>query len=134
MTERDLLTMLRAALNAYDESAPPVESTNLFRKVLSAYDQATGAAEKPASAPFFETMTTCRVDDLTVRVWAASPSRVFGPNVEILSALEKLDERRRKGRLTFPQLCDEIERLPGVAAYEVTDGHGQGAVVYLEWP
>ena len=77
----------------------------------------------------YEAMTRVLLAGHEVRVWTASVAHAKGPDLRVVLELQGLSAGA--SRL---MISKAIERIAGVAAYEILDEHGNGEVVYLEWP
>ena len=75
----------------------------------------------------YETMTQVFACGFRVRVWRASADMRMGPEEDIFV---KLSENTWKDA---DDIAREIEGFEGVSAYEITDTHGNGVVVYPDW-
>lgn len=82
--------------------------------------------------PIWETMT-CWTDKhgYRVRVWREEPNPKFGPDREVLDAIESLDPYTE--RVAIPLLIHVIAQLPRIAAIEVVNPQGNGTIFYPDW-
>ncbi len=71
-------------------------------------------------------MTRVHVGEHTVRVWSTKDKLTSGPVPEVM-ALSKLDDP------TLTEISSALDALENVAAYEILDGLGNGALVYPDW-
>lgn len=77
----------------------------------------------------YETMTRVLCCGFAVRVWRTAPSGdATAPDEEVRMALE--DEIWQ----TRSDIAERVEKITGVAAYEILDGYGNGIVCYTDWP
>ena len=77
----------------------------------------------------YEAMTRIVLAGHTVRVWTASVAHAKGPDLRVVLELQGLPAGVSRLRIS-----KAIECIAGVSAYEILDEHGNGEVVYLEWP
>ena len=74
----------------------------------------------------YESMTKVVKDRLIVRVWRTEQEFTTGNNSDIYSAVVLANDD--------PQSISEIlDTFPNVAAYEILDKDGNGALVYPDW-
>jgi hypothetical protein len=74
----------------------------------------------------YESMTKVVKGDLVVRVWRTETSFTGGENHDIIVAINKTDE-------DYHALSIALDSLPDIAAYEILDKNGNGALVYPDW-
>jgi hypothetical protein len=74
----------------------------------------------------YESMTKVVKGDLVVRVWRTETSFTGGENDDIIVAINKTDE-------DYHALSIALDSLPDIAAYEILDKNGNGALVYPDW-
>jgi len=91
--------------------------------------------------PIAETMSQLRVRNFKVRVWCSAEEDDFGPDDNVSLKLAKLDQEATTGNHIF--LADDslieliktnLQSVPNVAAYEILNEHGDGIVIYPDWP
>jgi hypothetical protein len=71
-------------------------------------------------------------EELTVRVWSTSPKFQMGPDLAVRDCLSVL--ARRLGNVEPLDIVIALETcVANLAAYEIVDRHGRGAVVYPDW-
>ena len=74
----------------------------------------------------YESMTKVVKDRLIVRVWRTEQEFTTGNNSDIYSAVVLANDD--------PQSISEIlDTFPNIAAYEILDKDGNGALVYPDW-
>jgi len=74
----------------------------------------------------YESMTKAVKDRLIVRVWRTEQEFTTGNNSDIYSAIVLANDD--------PQSISEIlDTFPNIAAYEILDKDGNGALVYPDW-
>lgn len=79
-------------------------------------------------------MTRVPLAHWTVRVWTTEDHIVVGPDSDVVEAVlcAAIDAPLVDDQPAFvARALDQMER---VAAYEVVDLNGNGAVVYRDWP
>lgn len=81
----------------------------------------------------YESMTRCICWSHVVRVWREEPMITSGPNSEIMRLLRYVRQEKLKGRLEINRIAQVLDALPHIAAYEILDEHGDGAIVYPDW-
>jgi hypothetical protein len=74
----------------------------------------------------YESMTKVVKGDLVVRVWRTEKSFTGGENHYIKAALDRVDE-------DYHCISIALDNLPNIAAYEILDKDGNGALVYPDW-
>lgn len=62
----------------------------------------------------------------TVRVWRSVDKVTQGPDREVATAI-------RQAPPTFAGITAALDTLSDIAAYEVLDANGNGALVYPDW-
>jgi len=80
------------------------------------------------SKPIYESMTAIECGLYEVRVWgkAVSFDDAITHRADIVVALQK--------HFLLNDIRKTLDRLPMIAAYEITVSDGRGVVVYKEWP
>jgi len=74
----------------------------------------------------YESMTKVVKDHLIVRVWRTEQEFTTGNNSDIKAAIVLAN--------ADPQSISEIlDTFPNIAAYEILDKDGNGALVYPDW-
>lgn len=87
----------------------------------------------------YESMTRGTVGDRTVRVWATETELTTGPRRDIEEAIAAVNTEFMDGEHRFPNkwTCERVaavlDALPDIAAYEILDTAGNGALVYPDW-
>lgn len=74
----------------------------------------------------YESMTKVVKGDFVVRVWRTEQSFTTGDNADIKVALALAEDDYR----AISYILDD---LPNIAAYEILDKEGNGALVYPDW-
>lgn len=72
----------------------------------------------------YESMTRIIVDQWTVRVWFTEYELTHGPNYHVIAAVTSAP---------VGGIAEALDKISGVAAYEILDKDGNGAVVYPDW-
>ena len=83
-----------------------------------------------------EMMTKVRVGFYTVRVWTIAGDDDCGPDNRVLDALQDLVKAKPSAApVMWHEISTAVDALGPdvVAAYEVLDDAGDGAVVYPDW-
>lgn len=75
----------------------------------------------------YECMTRVQVGQFTVRVWSEVDEFAVGPDKRIVEALTLLPAR------SALEIGRELDTFDGIAAYEILDANGNGALVYPDW-
>lgn len=75
----------------------------------------------------YESMTKVVKGDLVVRVWRTEKSFTGGENHDIKAAINRVDVASKLG------ISIALDNLPNIAAYEILDKDGNGALVYPDW-
>ena len=80
------------------------------------------------SKPIYESMTAIECGTYKVRVWgkAVSFDDAITHRADIMMAVQK--------HFLLKDIRKTLDRLPMIAAYEITVAGGRGVVVYKEWP
>jgi hypothetical protein len=82
----------------------------------------------------YESMTRVPLTYWTVRVWCTEPCYRLGPSPEIATAvLDAATKSKYTGDVPV-DVALALDRIENVAAYEIVDLNGNGAVVYTDWP
>lgn len=85
----------------------------------------------------YETMTRLDVGVYKVRVWTTVDEISAGPDQRIIEALfehDWLDDyTRRPAAPNVNSIAAVLEKLDRIAAYEILDQSGHGAIVYPDW-
>lgn len=74
-----------------------------------------------------ETMTITRIGPFRIRVWTTVKAFTMGPDDRVFEALRKLP------KITARVIAERLDKISGVAAYEILDHAGNGAIVYPDW-
>ena len=84
--------------------------------------------EAEMSKPIYESMTAIECGTYKVRVWgkAVSFDDAITHRADIVVALQRC--------VLLKDIQKTLDRLPRIAAYEITVADGRGVVVYKEWP
>ena len=82
--------------------------------------------QNPKPNRVHETMTRVLAGIYAVRVWRAVDKATQGPDREVAAAI-------RQASPTFAGLTAALDALTDVAAYEILDANGNGALVYPDW-
>jgi len=84
----------------------------------------------------YESMTRVMVyraqHHFAVRVWRSTLAFTSGPDEEVVSTVKGV-AYHPKAEDMVEALSKAIDSLSGVAAYEILDGYGNGAIVYPDW-
>lgn len=80
----------------------------------------------------YESMTRVQHGGLTVRVWRTEESHTYGPNEEIEKTIRSVHIWPNP-HSTSLLISRALDGLPNIAAYEILDGEGHGAIVYPDW-
>jgi len=76
--------------------------------------------------PVYESMTRVAIDGYTVRVWREEKSWRYGPDLEVVNAINA-------GYISMDEMIHQIGSLPRVAAVEILDKAGNGSLFYPDW-
>lgn len=74
----------------------------------------------------YESMTKVVKGDLVVRVWRTEDKFTSGKNKDIQIAIALADT-------SYGAISESLDSLPNIAAYEILDKDGNGALVYPDW-
>jgi uncharacterized protein (DUF2141 family) len=74
----------------------------------------------------YESMTKVVKGDLVVRVWRTETEFTSGNNYDIKQALVLASPNHNS-------ISTVLDGLPNIAAYEILDKDGNGALVYPDW-
>lgn len=84
----------------------------------------------------YESMTRLKLGPYTIRVWRTEPQLAVGFNADIRRAIEWIEPEGIGERPFDAVACDvaeALDALPNIAAYEILDEDGDGAIVYPDW-
>jgi hypothetical protein len=74
----------------------------------------------------YESMTKIVKNNLTVRVWRTEQEFTTGNNSDIKAAIVLANA-------DLESISEILDTFPNVAAYEILDEEGNGALVYPDW-
>lgn len=80
----------------------------------------------------YESMTRIVHCGLVVRVWRTERIPVFGPDIRVVAAIISVPYSVSKV-IVVKDICDTLDKLEDIAAYEVLDNQGNGLVTYPDW-
>lgn len=74
----------------------------------------------------YESMTKVVRGDLVIRVWRTETKFTSGDNEDIKAAITLTPSN-------YEAISEVLDTFPDIAAYEILDKDGNGALVYPDW-